>query len=347
MRLWGPESQRLRLTHEEEALSTDDAIRQVFLLTAEKFGLGLLVDDFGLCDQASQRFWLHLIQLVKKNHTQQPVRGLLLLASTRQPEKDSRCLGMPASTLAPLDKQASRQIVCQQLSALEIPNMLFSFLHEKAQGNPRFLQALTQYLLDHDFLEVINRHAHLKRELGTRRIPETLTELTEAKIEQCSNDAITFLGYACLLQQPFSANLIQQTTVHSINIQTALWECEQKGILHKSHANPNEWQFEQRRYREVIRAQMDAKTFIATKKGWRKPWRKPRVNQRMLNPCNHALRRHWRSHQGRKVVRACRRSRLQKRSARARRATLRSFAGAHEETLANEPWNARCIKTWL
>ena len=168
MRLWGPESQRLRLTHEEEALSTDDAIRQVFLLTAEKFGLGLLVDDFGLCDQASQRFWLHLIQLVK-NHTQQPVRGLLLLASTRQPEKDSRCLGMPASTLAPLDKQASRQIVCQQLSALEIPNMLFSFLHEKAQGNPRFLQALTQYLLDHDFLEVINRHAHLKRELGTRQ----------------------------------------------------------------------------------------------------------------------------------------------------------------------------------
>ncbi|MBL92454.1 MAG: hypothetical protein CMH56_11665 [Myxococcales bacterium] len=256
MRLWGPESRRTRLTHEEEAFLTDDAIRQVFLLTANKFGLGLLVDDFGLCDQASQRFWLHLIQLVKKHNAQFETKGLLLLASTRQPANDHRCLGMSASTLAPLQSNGAKQMVGHQLNALEIPGVLFNFLNDRAKGNPRFLQALTQYLQDHDFIEVISSNAHLKRELSSRRIPETLLELTEAKIEQCSNDSITFLSYACLLQQPFSAQLIHLTTQHSVDQKTALWECEQKGIIQKIPGTEHQWRFEQRRYREVVRAQL-------------------------------------------------------------------------------------------
>ena len=129
------------------------------------------------------------------------------------------------------------------------------------------MEALTQYLRTHDFLEVINRQGHLKRELASRKIPETLQALTEAKIEQCSFDTLTFLNYACLLQQPFAASLIALTTQNSLDTKTALWECEQKNILRQVDGKPDHWQFEQRRYREVIRARLsDGDTLTFRKK---------------------------------------------------------------------------------
>lgn len=177
-----------------------DALRAVLLARAAQAPLLLVLDDTHWADEGSLAFVRSLVT---------PAEAPLMVLLLARPSFRERnfALDWPegieseAIALEPLPRESSVALLHALLSSLpELPESLERLLLERAAGNPFYLEALVQMLLDDGVIDASSRPWRLHAErLAELRVPTTLVGVLQARLDALPSDELRSLQQASIV----------------------------------------------------------------------------------------------------------------------------------------------------
>lgn len=170
----------------------------------------LIIEDVHWCDSAS---W-SLIMAVSQH-----IPSLLLTITTRplgdSPPEDYRRLLQETTIqhlkLQPLSRDETHTLICQRLEVARAPEPVTTLIHEKAQGNPFFIEELTYALRDMGNIVIRDGACWVPPEvqdLEALSLPETAHGFITSRIDRLSPSQQLTLKVASVIGYSFSEQVL-------------------------------------------------------------------------------------------------------------------------------------------
>jgi class 3 adenylate cyclase/tetratricopeptide (TPR) repeat protein len=198
---------------------TFDALRQLLLVAAERKPQVLMFEDLHWSDAATTEFLRYILDSV-------PAGRLLLLATLRSgyaPPFDERSYvnRLALHNLAPED---TTRIAKTLLSATNLPCELQSLIHQKAEGNPFFVEELVKSLRETGGICRDGERWVLDRPLDQIVVPDTVNGVIMSRIDRLEDNARHTLQLAAVIGREFTQRLLDGIAGPSESSSAALRE---------------------------------------------------------------------------------------------------------------------------
>lgn len=183
--------------------SVVDAVCAIFALRARAGPLVVLLEDWHWVDDASQRVFSRLSELV-------PAHPMLVVVTHRP---DLEAPWQPAAPhtpirLGPLDLPAAGDIVRAVLGAKVVARETVAQLHARAGGNPFFLEELCRSLIDAGAVAVDDGRAELVAPMSEVAVPETVQGVIRSRLDRVDDDARDAIKIASVIGHEFDAEVL-------------------------------------------------------------------------------------------------------------------------------------------
>lgn len=180
-----------RLSPEAVQRRTDAAVRHLVLTLSQRTPLVLIIEDAHWIDRTSEALWATLMESLAGAR-------ILCLVTARPGYRPPWAAHSYASQLAlpALSPQQSAQLLTALVAEHPVSPDVLPALLAKAEGNPFFLEELTQAMLAHD------------RTAPTLPLPDTVQGVVMARLDQLPSPAKYALQLAALLGRTVSPTLL-------------------------------------------------------------------------------------------------------------------------------------------
>lgn len=221
----------------------DELIRNV----ASRRPTVMIIEDVQWMDEASREALDALLPHVS--------RGAIMLVLTHRPDfrLELRCdAAWTRLRLAPLGREDALRVVASCAGG-EVPLPLAERILARAEGNPFYLEELTRCLVAEGVLEAGEAGVRVTRPVEDIRIPDTVQEVLEARLDRLDPAAKRVAQVAALLGRQFRRSLVEAALDDdALDVGAGLRELERQGLIHRhASVDGDEYRFGERLTREV------------------------------------------------------------------------------------------------
>lgn len=205
-----PDEIAIRYTQSVAAEALKPRIAQAFLRFVKACGedrkLALCFEDVHWVDQVSVQLIRYLIDAAAE-------QGVLLLLTSRSEALaelglDGDDLPLRTLRLVPLDSRASADLMHNFLGCEGLPDEVFRFLYDRAEGNPFFLEELLRSLVEIGALTIEDGRVALGSTIANMAIPTTLQGIIMARLDRLPVASKSTLQTASVIGRSFLLRLL-------------------------------------------------------------------------------------------------------------------------------------------
>ncbi|MEE9281164.1 MAG: adenylate/guanylate cyclase domain-containing protein [Myxococcota bacterium] len=218
-----------------EGASADEVGRQSFAAVVELVKratrhapIVMIVEDLHWIDDASR-------EMLELSASEFAI-GRSMLLVTHRPQYEPVWQSVAALTqlhLAPLSDREGVEIVRSRAGG-PLPAALEELVLAKGEGNPLYLEELTKTLLEEGTVVSSAGRVEVTRAVEDIRIPDTVHELLEARLDRLRPEAKRVAQIASVLGRQFrSHELVALMADEPIEVERELEELERLGVLHR------------------------------------------------------------------------------------------------------------------
>jgi class 3 adenylate cyclase/tetratricopeptide (TPR) repeat protein len=238
------------LTGEVLQHAAEEALAELFLASAERRPVVLLLEDWHWTDEASAAALLHLGGRV--------AGARLLVVVTHRPDRptwpaDWQAQGsyiridLGALTLVP-----TRMLMAARIAARELPDELIAVIHERTGGNPFFVEELCRALMEEGALVVRDGCASLTQPLEELLLPDTVQSIIRTRLDRLDAGAKDVLRLASVIGRRFGRRLLAELYEDHARLDAVLASLVALDLLQETHGGPDvEYMFRQALTQEV------------------------------------------------------------------------------------------------
>jgi class 3 adenylate cyclase/tetratricopeptide (TPR) repeat protein len=222
-----------QLRGEQFRASMREALAALITLASETAPLILILEDWHWADDASSEV---LKQLAEVTHAY-PVLTVVCCRTGYATVWD----GVQARTsihLAPLGIADSVAMLAAMLGVRDIPPELAAAIHDRAGGNPFFLEELCQSLREAGMLRVDGGSAALSGSPETLHLPTTIHGVIRTRLDRLPSATREVVRAAAVLGRDFTFGLLQHLGHERYALDRALETLKRLGILQQSRVAP-------------------------------------------------------------------------------------------------------------
>ncbi len=192
------------------------SIKKLLAALARTRPLLLVIEDYHWIDSES----LELLEFIFTMPESEKHFPILLVCLSRV-EKDKGCYGTMERLakklgekyqeiiLKPLDLEASTQLVNNLLKICGIRKDLVDQILSKAEGNPFYLEEILRSMIDAGILIYESDSWHLKSEVRSLHIPDTVQAVITARLDKLEKGAREILQAASVMGRNFFARVLE------------------------------------------------------------------------------------------------------------------------------------------
>ncbi len=156
-----------------------------------------------------------------------------------------------------LTTSESRQLTTRILSNENVPEKVHELLLEKSEGNPYFLEELLQDLMESGTFEKTNGSWEMCREIESLRVPETLQEVIQARVDRLPLRERATLQSAAVIGKRFGFRLLETVTPHTEDLSGQLLTLQRADLIREWARQPEPtYDFKQSAVQEVTYQQL-------------------------------------------------------------------------------------------
>jgi predicted ATPase/class 3 adenylate cyclase len=183
---------------------TFDAVKRLLVRESRNQPLIVIFEDLHWLDEESQQFLDEFCEIV-------PATNTLLLVNYRPQYRHSWGSKSYYSQLRldPLGSQHAEELLTSLIGGIQGPEELHSFILEKTQGNPFFIEEIVQSLFE-DGILVREPTISLTKPLKDVQIPATVQGVLLARIDRLAPDEKALLQTLSVLGKQFSLALLRR-----------------------------------------------------------------------------------------------------------------------------------------
>ncbi|MBC8312676.1 MAG: tetratricopeptide repeat protein [Candidatus Cloacimonetes bacterium] len=102
-----------------------------------------------------------------------------------------------------LSKKGSENLIKSKLGAKSVPEETISFIFEKSEGNPFYIEQIVLYLMEQ---KILNRQLKLSK--SAINIPTSISEIIMARIDKLTSELKEIVKTACVMGQEFTIDVL-------------------------------------------------------------------------------------------------------------------------------------------
>jgi tetratricopeptide (TPR) repeat protein len=156
-------------------------------------------------------------------------------------------------TLSELSVQEAEELMKSLLKAERIPGELRSFIKEKAEGNPFYLEEFINTLIQSEILTRNNGDWELNRTISEEDIPPTINGILTARLDQLGKSSKRILQEASVIGRAFLYEILAEITNIPLPINEYINELEQRDLIRVRSLQPElEYVFKHVLTQEVV-----------------------------------------------------------------------------------------------
>lgn len=235
------------LTGEVLQHAAEEALAALFLASARRRPVVLLLEDWHWTDEASAAALLYLAERL-------PEARLLVVVTHRRdrpaawPAYEHRiAIEVGALTLA-----STRRLIASRIVAREIPDELIEVIHERTGGNPFFVEELCRALVEEGALAVRDDQAVLTQPIAELVLPETVQAIIRTRLDRLDTEAKDVLRLASVIGRRFGRRLLAQLHADHMRLDGILARLLALDLLQESRSGAElEYMFRQALTQEV------------------------------------------------------------------------------------------------
>lgn len=167
--------------------------------------LVLVFDDWHWADEASGEVLEQLVEVVASHR--------ILIVVTARPQTAlawSRHVHCSQLGLRPITREQTALVVRSMCEASHVPSEIVDAIHDRAEGNPFFVEELCRTLLDLGHLQLTADGALLaRRPLATVDLPSTIEAVIRARLDLLPADVQSIARLAAVIGREFSRGELQ------------------------------------------------------------------------------------------------------------------------------------------
>jgi class 3 adenylate cyclase/tetratricopeptide (TPR) repeat protein len=209
------------------------ALRERVLRAAREAPLVFLVEDLHWIDPASEEFLTFLADSV-------PAHRILLIFSWRPGYKvpfgdRSFQVRIPLRGLQPNQTAA---MAGSLLHASGVPDALRDLIVKKAEGNPFFVEEVTQSLLEEGVLQVEEGRISLARDLSAIAVPDRIQDILMARIDRLEAEPKRAIQLASVIGREFAMRLLERISEAGERMRDVVDDLRALELIYEKAAHP-------------------------------------------------------------------------------------------------------------
>ena len=218
---------------EQHRVGLVESLSALFTLGAHDRPTVALLEDWHWVDAASRQVLQQLIEMVSAYP--------LLIVVTARPEGDLGW-GTPAEhtaiVLGPLTPDDSGVVIRSALEADEVPNALTRLLHDRAGGNPFFLEEVCNALSEDGTLKVERGRAVVTGSLDNLELPDTVQGVLRTRLDRLDGETRRLVRYASVIGREFSRDVLEHAAGESEGVSGELDRLRDLGLIQQIRVVP-------------------------------------------------------------------------------------------------------------
>jgi class 3 adenylate cyclase/tetratricopeptide (TPR) repeat protein len=239
------------LTGEALQHAAEEALAELFLASARRQPVVLLLEDWHWTDEASAAALLHLANRL--------ARARLLVVVTHRPDRPASWpadwqaqgrhirIDLGALTLVP-----TRMLMASRIAARELPDALIAVIQERTGGNPFFVEELCRALVEEGALVVRDDRAVLTQPIDELVLPDTVQAIIRTRLDRLDAGAKDVLRLASVIGKRFGQRLLAELYEGGARLDTVLASLVALDLLQETRGGPEvEYMFRQALTQEV------------------------------------------------------------------------------------------------
>ena len=212
---------------------TSRALRARFQRAAERRTLVVVIEDLHWVDTASEEFLAYLGDSIAAT------RVLLILTHRpgyQHPFGDrSFHVRIPVQALSESDTATMTEAV---LETADLPTELRRIIASKAEGNPLFVEEVTQSLLEEGVLAIEEGRVRLCRDLANVTIPDRIQDVLMARLDRLPAEPKLAIQMASVIGREFALRLLERITETGERIDGIVGELRALELIYEKSSHP-------------------------------------------------------------------------------------------------------------
>ena len=232
----GDEDQALQeaIGGEQLRVGLVESLSALLTLGAQSQPTIVLLEDWHWVDAASK-------QVLRQLREMGSAYPLLVVVTTR-PETGQDWgsdTGHVPIVLGPLTLDDSAAMVRSALGAIEVPEPVTRFLHDRAGGNPFFLEELCQALREDETLRVERGRVAVTGSLDTLELPDTVHGVVRTRLDRLDGAERRLLRYASVVGREFAGDVLKRAMGDDLEVEQGLDRLRELGIVQQIRVVPS------------------------------------------------------------------------------------------------------------
>ncbi len=221
----------------KEKIEVFNAICDTIRLASRKKPIFIIIEDAHWIDDASVDLLKFLSEKVKEMN--------VFILITYRPSHRVSLLDLPyLETLyvTNLSRDDSGELIKNLLGVREVPREFLDLIYKRTEGNPLFIEELTERLYKEGFFEIKNGTLKLLKNLDTASIPDKITNLFLQEIDKLPPDTKQVAKVASVIGREFQKSILLEV-IKIENIDQHLKKLEESGLAFADRAREDQYIF--------------------------------------------------------------------------------------------------------
>lgn len=210
-----------------------DGVRALLLQESRRQPLVVTVEDLHWIDEQSEEVLATLVDVIAS-------APVLLILSCRPDYTHS--LGertyFNRLTLGNLPPEESAAMIEGVLQVANLPQELRELINNKAEGNPFYIEEVTQSLTESGVLERIDGTYSLNRPMNEIRVPDTIQEVILSRIDRLEQQEREALQLASVIGREFTATLLDRISDLEARLEKVLEDLQAVELIYQKAYSP-------------------------------------------------------------------------------------------------------------
>src|SRR5262249_44378543 len=142
--------------------------------------------------------------------------------------------------LVPLGEEAVRELLADLLGSHPSVSGLAAIVHQRASGNPFFIEEIVQTLVETEALEGTKGAYRLVQPVGELALPATVQAVLAARIDRLSEREKRFLQQSSVIGKTFSERVLKRVSgLTDVDLQEAIRVLRDAEFLYEESLYPH------------------------------------------------------------------------------------------------------------
>ena len=183
----------------------EEALALMITLNTQHGPMVMILEDWHWSDEASQSALKHLLDVT--------ATYALMVVVTYRPDYSASWGNLSYHTpvvLEPLDATHTEDIIKSVSGAMQLPEELGKFIHERTSGNPLFIEEVCYSLIEEGAVVIKEGRVALTRSLEKLSLPNTVHAIIRTRLDRLDSNTKEALRIASVIGRVFAQGILER-----------------------------------------------------------------------------------------------------------------------------------------